>query len=77
MSLKTIILSSCAIAGVLAINTAGVMASEPTISGNFSHSGGMVSPESESHADLLNISSQAREESGEASAQDLGRPPRS
>lgn len=28
MSLKTILLSACAIAGVLAINTAGVMAAE-------------------------------------------------
>jgi len=77
MSLKTIVLSSCAIAGVLAINTAGVMAAESTISGNFSRSGGMVLPESGSHADLLNISSQAREKSEDATAQDLGRPPRS
>jgi hypothetical protein len=78
MSPKTIILSSCAIAGVLAINPAGVMAAEPTISGNFSHSGGMVLPPSGTHDDLLNISPRAREESEEATTQDLGgRPPRS
>ncbi|MGC9526383.1 MAG: hypothetical protein ACP5D7_12670 [Limnospira sp.] len=70
MSLKTIILSSCAIAAVLAINTAGVMAAEPS-SPNFDHPSPTISQLESQLSDAI-----ARTAESDSERVQTARPPR-